>query len=377
MKNNRSIIIILMCMVLILIVSTSIYYILAPYFRPIYSGNIWNETKVSHNEEILQDFVTTKLTDDGGIYTNYLDLKSEGDITKGHAVLSESEGLMLLYNLKKGDREGFDYTLNYVKKNMMLDTKLLSWRAEEGKTSNISATIDDLRIVKSLLIASEKWNDISYRVQALTIAKGIHKYLLDKNILIDFNDGIQKSNTATLCYLDLPTLKMLANVDYISWKKVYDEALKTINCGYISDSIPLYAKNFNITEKSYDSEDIDTLLSMIVILNKAEAGEDISRSLQWIKDEFKKNGIIVTSYSKTQGNPTSTIESTSIYSLIVQIASEVNDEDLEKIAMDKMKSFQVENQESEIYGGYGSEDTLEVYSYDNLNALLAYRSFRD
>ena len=31
---------------------------------------------------------------------------------------------------------------------------------------------------------------------------------------------------------------------------------------------------------------------------------------------------------------------------------------------------------SAIYGGYGDTKTLQVYSFDNLNALLAYRDIR-
>ena len=37
---------------------------------------------------------------------NFGDLP-EGDITKGHAVLSESQGIMLLYDLEKNDRDKF------------------------------------------------------------------------------------------------------------------------------------------------------------------------------------------------------------------------------------------------------------------------------
>lgn len=379
MKNKKSIIVILSCAVLTSILGAGTYFVLAPYFRPIYSGSVWSEVIVSKEEEILLDFIKTKLTnDDGGIHTNYMAIESEGDITKGHSILSESQGLMLLYELQKDEKENFDYTLDYIKQYMILNSKLISWRVDEAKKSNVSATIDDLRIVKALLIASEKWNDMSYRKLALNIAKGIRKDLLDKNILMDFNDGMEKSNTTTLCYLDLPTLNMLANIDYTSWKSVYNESLKIINYGYISDSIPLYAKNYNVIDKSYDDEKyIDTLLSMIVILNKAEVGEDISKSVEWIKNEFSLHEKIVISYSKIDGSPTSDIQSTSIYSIVTQIASKIDDKELEAISMDKIRNFQVKNQKSEIYGGYGSEDGREVYSYDNLNALLAYRSFRN
>ena len=39
-----------------------------------------------------------------------------------------------------------------------------------------------------------------------------------------------------------------------------------------------------------------------------------------------------------------------------------------------MESFQVMDKNSVIYGGFGNTETLDVYSFDNLNALLAYRN---
>lgn len=375
-KNKKLMLIIITSALVISIIGTIIYFAVAPYFRPIYSGNIYGEVIVSNEEEILNNFIKNKLlNENGGIYTNYLDSKNEKDITKGHAVLSESQGIMLLYDVQKDNKEEFDYILNYVKQNMLLDSKLVSWRINESEKSNVSATIDDLRIIKALFMASERWDDISYRKLAINISKGIRSELLNKNTLVDFNDHINKSETTTLCYLDLPTLNMLANIDYISWKKIYNQSLSIINSGYISDSIPLYAKAYNNSEKSYNEDDIETLLSMIVILNKAEVGEDINKSVQWIKNELKENKKIVTKYSISTGEPLSDIESTAIYCIIVQIGSKIKDEKLEVMAMDKVKSFQIKNEKSQIYGGYGSEDGSDVYSYDNLNALLANRIF--
>lgn len=374
-KNKKLIIITVTLKLTISIAGTITYFTIAPYFRPIYSGNTYGDIIVSNEEEMLVNFIKNKLTNENaGIHTNYLDSENEGDTSKGHTVLSESQGIMLLYSVRKDNKEEFDFTLNYVKKNMILDSKLISWRINESQQSDVSATIDDLRIIKALFMASERWNDTSYRKLAINLSKGIRHELLNKNTLVDFNDGLSKSETTTLCYLDLPTLNMLANIDYISWKKVYDEALNIINSGYISDSIPLYAKTYNNSSKSYDEGDIDTLLSMIVILNKAEVGQDVKESTEWIKNELKENKKIVTKYSKSTGEPLSDIESTALYSTIVQIGSRIKDEEIEDMAMDKVKSFQVKNEQSQIYGGYGSEDGKEVYSYDNLNALLAYRS---
>ncbi|AOR24110.1 glycosyl hydrolase family 8 [Clostridium taeniosporum] len=368
---KRKIIIIL----ILLIAGFTIYYNLAPYFRHVETGKVWLQLQSTDEENLLINFVKNELmNDEGGVYTNYINFGSQGDITKGHSVLSESQGMMLLYSLEKNDRITFDRTLDYIRNYMVLNNYLISWRVEEKSKSEISATIDDLRIIKALLLAEEKWNDKSYRGLAIRISKGISKELVEDNILVDFNDGISKSKTTTLCYLDLQTLKMLSELNS-SWEKVLDSSLQILNNGYISDEVPLYKKEFYRESESYDNENIDTLLSLIVLLNKQEYGEDISKSITCIKERLKKDGFISTLYS-INGESLSKIESTSIYSFIVQIASKVDDKELATLAMKKINAFQVKNKKSVVYGGYGMEDGSQVYSYDNLNALFAYRYFK-
>lgn len=380
MNKKRKLLIGISLLFVVVIVGGILYFNMAPYYRKIYSAKVWFNTKETKDEDILFDFIHNKLSGkDGGIHTNYINENSDGDITKGHAVLSESQGLMLLYDLEKDDRESFDYTLKYIKNNMMLNNNLLSWRVDEDEEAHTSATIDDLRVIKALLYADEKWNNKEYRKLALKIAKGIQKESTDKenHVLTDFYDGYNKSDTTTLCYLDLPTLRMLSNLDYYSWKKVYDKSVEILNDGYISDELPLYRKTYYRKDNSYDSnEDADTLLSMIVVLNKLEEGQDVSKTIEWIRKEFQEKGKVYASYSIESKEPSSEFESTSAYSMIVQIASIIGDKEIQKFAMERIKAFQIKNEQSVVYGGFGSEDGTNVFSYDNLNALFAYRYYR-
>lgn len=380
MNRKKKLLISISLLFVVVIGGGILYFNMAPYYRKIYSAKVWFNTKETKDEDILFDFIHNKLSGkDGGIHTNYLNESSQGDITKGHAVLSESQGLMLLYDLEKDDRESFDNNLNYIKNNMMLNNNLLSWRIDKNEKIQTSSTIDDLRVIKALLYADEKWNNKEYRKLALKIAKGIQKESLDKEnyVLTDFYDGYQKSDTTTLCYLDLPTLRMLSNLDYNSWKKVYDKSVEILNNGYVNDELPLYRKTYYRSGNSYDNyEDADTLLSMIVVLNKLEEGQDVSRTVEWIRKEFQEKGKIYALYNVNTNNPSSEFESTSAYSMIVQIASIIGDKEIQKFAMDRIKAFQIKNKQSEVYGGFGAEDGTSVFSYDNLNALFAYRYYR-
>lgn len=369
-KKFKAIIIIL---VLILVGSYISYKYLYKYVKKVEIPSVVSNEEVLKEEELLENFINEDLMNDsGGIYTNYSNNKTEGDLTKGHDILSESQGMILNYYLYKGNEEAYINSFNYIKHNMMLKDGLISWRIENNIPSEVSATIDDLRIARSLIIAGEEFNDLKYRYYGLKIANGIKKKLVTDNRLIDFNDGYGKSNITTLCYLDLYGMKLLSLFDD-SWNDIYSKSLDIINNGFISNSLPLYKKFYDGSNGSYDSEEnVDTLLSVLVILNKAEANEDISLSVNWLKNRLKEYGYISTTYDINTLEE-SKVESTSIYANLVQISKVINDRELYEMAMSKMKNFQVLNKESKIYGSFGFEEANEVYSYDNLNALLAFR----
>lgn len=369
-KVYRTIIMIL----IILILSSYLGYIfLYKYIKKIEINSVISNEEITKEEEILINFIDSKLINEfGGIYTNYNNIKTEGDLTKGHDILSESQGMILNYYLYKNNQENYEKIFEYVKENMILKNKLVSWRIENNKPSEVSATIDDLRIVRSLVIASEEFQNLKYRYYGIKVSNGIYENLITDNRLIDFHDGYGKSNITTLCYLDLYAIKLLSLFDD-KWNEVYNKSIEIIEQGYISKDLPLYKKYYDGSINEYDKEEnIDTLLSILVILNKAEVNEDISESTNWIKDRLKTFGYISSSYNVNMKDE-SKIESTAIYANIAQLAKVINDEELYKMAINKMKVFQVININSNIYGAFGNEETEEVYSYDNLNALLALR----
>lgn len=372
-KTNKQIITIIVLLLFVISCIYLSYIYLFKYIKNIEINSVVSIEEVTKEEEILNKFINEKLMDEyGGIYTNYNNVFTEGDLTKGHDILSESQGMILNYCLYKNDQEKFNNSFKYIKENMFLKNGLISWRIENNKSSEVSATIDDLRIARSLMIGAEEFDNLRYRYYGIKISNGIYKNLIQENRLIDFHDGYGKSNVTTLCYLDLYALKLFSLFDD-KWNDVYTKSLEIINNGYISDELPLYRKYYDGNIESFDNEEnIDTLLSILVILNKAEVNEDISKSVDWIKERLKYIGYISTSYNINTLDE-SKIESTSIYANIAQIAKVINDEELYNMAINKMKNFQVINEKSNIYGSFGNEQTEDVYSYDNLNALLAFR----
>ena len=358
----------------ILLILLMIARVSIPYIFPIYDEFTYNNNnKVSEREEILFDFIDKKLTNnDDGIKTYYTNVNSEQDINKENSVSSQSEGMMLLYYLERNDKKSFDRTLKYIEKNMFLSSNLVSSKVKEGEKDKISKSVDNLRIVNALLLASQRWGGLKYRQVAINIEKAIDKNLLYDGALVDSSDGQSKDYMITLSYLDLQTMKRLSYIDF-NWKKIYTQSLRLLDNGYISAEVPLYKNKYNMKTEEYDTEDIDMVSSLRCILNKAEVSKDVSESINWITEKFKKDGAIYSKYNFNTGNKVSDEESVSIYALLVQIAKKTGNDDLYNMSLKKLKKLQVMDKNSNMYGGYEDLKTLDAYSIDNLNALLAYR----
>lgn len=357
----------------ILLILLMIARVSIPYIFPIYDEFTYNNNKVSEREEILFDFIDKKLTNnDDGIKTYYTNVNSEQDINKENSVSSQSEGMMLLYYLERNDKKSFDRTLKYIEKNMFLSSNLVSSKVKEGEKDKISRSVDNLRIVNALLLASQRWGGLKYRQVAINIEKAIDKNLLYDGALVDSSDGQSKDYMITLSYIDLQTMKRLSYIDF-NWKKIYTQSLRLLDNGYISAEVPLYKNKYNMKTEEYDTEDIDMVSSLRCILNKAEVSKDVSESINWIAEKFKKDGAIYSNYNFNTGNKVSDEESVSIYALLVQIAKKTGNDDLYNMSLKKLKKLQVMDKNSNMYGGYEDLKTLDAYSIDNLNALLAYR----
>lgn len=337
----------------------------------------WEEREKGEKETMILDFINNKLSEvDYGIYTNYLNVDNEGDITRGHDVLSESEGLMMLYSVNAGDKAIFDEHFNIVKENMITRKGLISWRVSKEEVSQVSATIDELRIIKALFFAYDRWGEYKYKYYATKISRGLLKHAIYNDNLIDFIDEYGASKDTTLCYLDLPTLKILSLIDE-RWIEIYNNSNEILVNGRISDKVPLFKKVYSQEDGTYDSDnDADLLLSLIVILNRIQCGEDESEAIKWIEEKFRYYGYLVSTYNEETGEETSKIESPSIYALTAIIGEAVGNEFLVEKSIVKLEYYQIKNMDSEFYGGYGNEATKDVYSFDNLNALLAYQKNR-
>lgn len=322
------------------------------------------------SEKLLISFIENYMTSpNGGIYTNIKDSNNIENLPKGHEVLSESVGIYMLYLSSKGDKEKFDKQLEYFK-NYFLMKGVVSWRIKEGKYfSSTGAVIDDLRIVKSLFIAYDKWMDPYYMNMIEMISNVLLKSALVDNMIVnDYGSDGSGSTTINLSYIDLYTIKRLGEIDN-KWNKVFDRSLKIIKNGNLEGTEIFYYFNYDLSNDSYyvNKNRISVLDSFLVNLHLSEIGILSSNQIKWFND-FKSMDVY--SYYDIYSNEfVSNIESTSIYSVLARILVLNGIETYEELEK-KIESFQIG--EGPYIGGYGNELKGEFFSFDNLNALIYY-----
>ncbi|OPH57757.1 hypothetical protein BC351_04400 [Paenibacillus ferrarius] len=326
---------------------------------------------VTGNRDILYQFITNNLSSNDGIYTNLLETDQIGEAASGHEVLSESAGLMLRYYALTGQKQQFDAQWQRVKLTFDLKTGF-SYRfsPKQQKKYTLNAAIDDLRILRALAEASVVFRTSDYKTDLDTYGNRFYQYNVADDHLYDFYDEIYKMRNTfvTLCYIDNLSLKLLPVPE--SKKAALETGMLQIaQKGYLSDEFPFYQTRYDYNAKVYQSDNINTVESLLTILNLAEAGKQREASIHFIKEHVQA-GTLVGQYTK-EGKPLNEVRSTAIYAITAQIASVIGDKELYEDSIRRMNEFQILDAQNPLYGGYGDTNAKQAYSFDNLMALIA------
>lgn len=310
------------------------------------------------NHFMNSEYPITNLT---GKITYEDDLPSEDD------VLSESMGLLLQKYLKENNQLKFDETLDKIQKTFLKNNKLSAWKVHlidiynddtSTKENTVNASVDDLRIVKALYIASTKFENPDYKRQALEIGESIKMYCTEKYKLLSFDS--EDSPNAIWAYYDFESLYYLSKED-IYWKKMLSKNLLEIKKHQISNKPYFYLEK---KEESYKS-----IENLMIVMHFAEIGLVDKFTIEFIKKEITK-GAYYGEYNY-KGEALNNIESPAIYGIIAQIAKLVDDYELYKLACEKLIKLTEFGHES-YYGGYIDIKTQRGYSFDQLMAMLGY-----
>nr|OUZ35308.1 hypothetical protein A5889_000784 [Enterococcus sp. 9D6_DIV0238] len=144
-----------------------------------------------------------------------------------------------------------------------------------------------------------------------------------------------------------------------------------IENGYISDTFPFYQTRYNHKTNKYENTGtINVIESLLTILHLGEAGLQKQESIDFIKDQVSK-GTLFNSYDLT-GVPVDKNQSAAAYALAAVIGAIIHDKELYDSSILILNNFQITDPSSLFYGGFGDIRTKDVFSYNNLMALIAY-----
>ena len=329
------------------------------------------------NENMCIEFVENRLTSKvGGIHTNYLDSPGKMGVAAGHEMLSESEGLIMIYYANRGDRDMFDRHYAFVASRLVMPSGTLRWRLDgDGRPlENTSASIDDLRVLRAMLYAYDRWGGEKYMIAADKIGAGVLKNATYKGSLVNHydEDSSCSGDEIDLSYIDLLTMSIMEGLGQKGWKGIAERGTEIIEGGYIGDDFPFYRKVYDLKDELYDeSESVNMIDSLLVVLHLSELGMQREKSIGWLKETLA-GGPVYSSYGTDGTVRQGSYESTAVYAIIARIAKNAGDNGLHKMAVKRMTSLQVKSEDSRIYGAFGDEGTLEVFSFDNLQALLGF-----
>ena len=333
------------------------------------SGTISDNKQLEKN---LFDFINKNLLrNDGEIITNLQKYDGSSD------TLSESVGFLMNYCVMTGKKELFDKEVAFLKNRMVVDGSYIKWRVGNN-AANCNAAIDDLRIVRALLDAYDKWGLREYLDLAGFVQLGLYnKQVIDRN-LCELYDWVSDKTkpSVPLCYLDIYSIDRFSDFN-TGWLSVEENALSVIKDGRISESSPFYYKYYNFDTASYSSDEefkkgggICLTYTLYTAIHLAEVNEDTSFLSEWLKKEME-TGKLYAWYDPHSLKPVNTVESTAVYALAAAYAQKTGEDVLCSRLLNSMKKFMVTDKTSGYYGGFGISKTRYFHSFDNLTALWA------
>jgi len=320
-------------------------------------------------EADVERFVTESMMgSDGGIHTNLVE--RDGKVPCGYDVLSESQGLMMQYAAGRRDAALFERAFFYVKTHLYRD-QLAVWVYSKDKQGNANALIDDLRMLKA--VDSMSRVEPKYEEETKLLADAIVKLNVRNNQqVVDFYDFSSKAmaNRLTLCYADFKALGLIKK-QHPEIREAYDETLRIVENGYISDRFPFYYNYYDYEKKEYNKASLNMAEGLYTLFHLAEIGELKDTSIAWLKNKLSGNGIWARYDMNGEVVEGYEYQSTAIYALTGLIALEIQDQELLTMAVSRMEEFRCFDDSSSINGAFG-ENENQIMSYDQCMALLLY-----
>lgn len=295
-----------------------------------------------------------------------------GQLRPGDTVLSETQGLMMLWAVHTNNQPLFDQLCQGVNTSLT-ENGLTAWQSINGKAGQVNAALDDLRIIEALALADAQWG--GYAAEAAARAQSLYNICVRNGYLRNFAalNGSTISEKISLCYMDAAAMSSAAAYDP-RWESVARQAAALLQNpdALISPAFPLYYPAYDAASGTFTGDRLPMSEAMVAVLNAVRAGADISQTLDWLASALDA-GVIYACYTLDgQVAPGYRYESTATYALLVQIGVAAGREDITLKALERMERQRCFD--APLLGGYGSISDNPHYTFDALEALLAWQA---
>jgi len=307
-----------------------------------------------------EQFVIEDLMNEQGLIRT--DLANQKDV-----FLSESVGLWLAYLLEKGDQARFDDQID-VLKSYFLSNDFIVWRLEGTKKASVNALIDDLRVIRVLLEAGEKWHDSTYEQLGKNIGDNLVRYGMNQELFVDYVDvkNHDKATTLTMSYIMPSAFHEMEQHGLLSQQQVQQQ-LDILQNAPIAEA-GFFPKYYDLSSKSYVfDEELHMIDQLYTAYHLASINGDTVQFKNWLLNLLNRDGRLYGRYSAQTNQPTVSYESPAVYAMAARYMLALNDQQFAQQFIEKMTALK------EPTTGYVDKNTKSTHSFDNLLPLLAER----
>ena len=281
-------------------------------------------------------------------------------------MFSESAGLWLIYQAQSGHYAQFRQIYRQTVTQFETDG-LLMYQVQLGlgTRSKVNATLDDLRVIRSLGLYAAKRHSQRYFSEAVKRFTALKQKVGRKGQLRDFYDtrSHQVSNLTSLAYYELLTLKTFEN------QSDYQRQLKLVQRGYLNSQLPLYAANYDWQRHQYSKKALNTSEALLTLLHLAEVHQLPATSLRWLTHQVT-SGTLYNRY-RINGEVADWSESPANYAIAARIFAAVREPRLYRLAMNQVWRFQIKRSGSPLKGALGDDNQNLSYAFNDLQALIS------
>lgn len=309
-----------------------------------------------------EQFVIEDLLNDKGLLRT--DLTNQKDI-----FLSESVGLWLAYLLEKDDQVRFNEQIN-VMKSYFLANDFIVWRIEGTRKASVNALIDDLRIIRVLLSAGEKWQDATYLQLGKKIGENLVRYGMNKELFVDFVDvdSHDKANTLTISYIMPSAFHEMEENGLLSQQQVQHQLaiiqnVPRANAGF-------FPKYYDITTEKYVfDKELHMIDQLYTAYHLASIDGDTAVFKDWLLNLLKRDNKLYGRYNPQTNQPTVDYESPAVYAMAARYMLAIDEQKIAQEFIEKMENLKDPTT--------GYVDKRSTHSFDNLLPLLAEREVKN